>query len=183
MSKNCIAYIGDRNKGKTERLYNKICEGLKNKKKVLVVDSATEHYEKSIVMRLKRERGIDVHTLFLEENERISDKNESWIFNYINDMDAQLFLFDVSYHLERGYNYPEGEERINERRKYKEIAMKISEVLIDRVDLIIWDEIELIQESRNILEQINRANKKLYMTLHYTETVEDMKDYLVIERV
>lgn len=45
--------IGERNSGKTTFLHNIVDSYLKYGKKVLVIDSATEHESKSLIIKLK----------------------------------------------------------------------------------------------------------------------------------
>ena len=51
------------------------------------------------------------------------------------------------------------------------------------VDVIIFDEIELIPESKDILERIKSEDKELYMALHKDDGLAGLQYLFEIERI
>ena len=95
----------------------------------------------------------------------------------------QLYLCDASFYLEKGYDYPTGKKREECRMLYKRFSMQVLAAYLNQVDVIIMDEIELIKESRWILEKALLENKHVFMALHKEDCLEEMKDLIVVERL
>ena len=106
--------IGKRNIGKTTFLIDKIEECINNGKKVALLDSATEHKEKSLIHKfMKSHKNYfllmpkDIKEIVLEndsENYYQACKNSS-IYNKIFENIDKTLCVDLSYFLERGHEY------------------------------------------------------------------------------
>lgn len=184
MSRQGIVYIGERNTGKTTKLYHAYEEALMKKKRILIMDSATDHVEKSIIRKIQQEnQGILIESCSESEVVFPNIKPYSYPYELVKDKDSNLFLCDASYFLEKGYDYPEGPLREEQRTLYKCFSMQVICVLMDRVDTILMDEIELLPEFRKIITMISQQNIQLVMTLHKTAGLAGMDDLIRIERV
>lgn len=173
--------IGERNSGKTTFLHNIVDSYLKYGKKVLVIDSATEHESKSLIIKLKLKYNCNI------SKENVESKvvfPNYYIGQYPEDIflneDNRLFLFDTSYFLERGYEYQDILCRDKLRVLYKKLSMQIISVMKDKVDVIVLDEIEMIPESKGLLSEILGQGKKVYMSLHKDESILGMEEYFDI---
>lgn len=182
---NIIAYIGERNTGKTTRLYERFIYEYELGRTILVIDSATEHIEKSIYMKLCLEYKEKIEICSCEKAGILFPNNsaESFPFESIKNVSQRIYLVDVSLFLERGYDYPAGTRREMERLYYKKLSMQVIEVLLEKVDVILMDEIELIPEGRRVLEKIKKSNKYMYMTLHDPAGMAGLSDLIKVERV
>lgn len=184
MSRQGIAYIGERNTGKTTRLYHIYQNALLEKKRILVIDSAAEHVEKSIIKKIQHEKqGVLIESC--SESEIVFPEVAAYSYPYelVKDKDSNLFLCDASYYLERGYDYPKGILREERRKLYKYFSMQVIHVLMDRVDIILMDEIELLPEFRETITTVNHNNIQLVMTLHETAGLAGLDNLIKVERV
>ena len=185
MSKKGIVYLGDKNTGKTTRLLNEFSKALLKGKTILIIDSATEHKEKSILVKIQTECKSNKVCIDACPEELItfpSITHCSYPISLILNSYVQIYLCDVSYYLEKGYDFPEGDLREKQRLLYKKLSMQIIEVMLDRVDVIIMDEIELIPESRRLIEAINDRGIELFMALHNECGLCDMSALFQIEK-
>lgn len=184
MSRQGIVYIGERDAGKTTKLYHAYEEALKKKKRILILDSATDHEDRSLIRKIQREnQGILIESC--NEFEIVFPKITpcSYPYELVKDKDSSLFLCDAAYFLEKGYDYPEGTLREKQRKLYKYFSMQVICVLMDRVDTILMDEIELLPEFREIITMVSQNNIQLVMTLHKTAGLSGMDDLIRIERI
>ena len=173
--------IGNHNIGKTTLLYKIFLNEYKKFKNILVVDSATEHKEKSLIVKISDYLVDDFIWIDSCEKSKITFPNSSIIdypYSLISTCNSsRIFLADVSKYLEDGYNYPDGYYRQVERTYYKKLSMQIIIVLCDKVDVIIMDEVELIPESKAILEYALAKGVDIYISLHETKSLAGL-DYL-----
>lgn len=184
MSKKSIAYIGNRDTGKTTRLYNIFLDAIRENKKVLVIDSATEHTEKSLYEKLQLDYGKRSFSIRRCKREQIVFPDKSSDYPKINkNVTKNIYLADVSYYLEKGYEYPAGQKRENERLLYKKQSMQIIDALMEQIDVILMDEIELVREGRYIIQKIQSRDIELFMTLHSDSGLCEMEDLFDIVRV
>ena len=184
MKKRCKAYVGARNTGKTTKLYQYYLQMYQNKRNIMVVDSATEHEDKSLIVRLKKERKDAIWIPSCEVKAICYPDISDTMYPKMNiTQETMLYLCDVSFFLEKGYDYPPGATREYYRNLYKRLSMQLVVALLDRVDSILFDEIECIAQSRLVLEHIAEKNKTLLMTLHSLDSIQDMQDIIDVERV
>lgn len=179
-------FLGKRERGKTTRLFDIANRFLALGKKVLVIDSATDHEKKSILCWLKNRYPQESFIIGKCRKEEIIFPDFLSKEAFPSDEYLQavpLYLCDASYYLERGYLFPEGNERENERLWYKKFAMQVAIRLLDKVDVILLDEIELIPESRKVIESILNRHILFYMSLHESDSIKGMEDLLTIETV
>ena len=185
MNKKGIVYLGNRNTGKTTRLWNVYKRALHEEKTILIIDSATEHIDKSIFIKAQQEAITDIVKIY-------SCKEEKIIFPYtigafypsglFNRQLGHVCICDASYYLEKGYDFPAGKLREQQRLLYKKFSMQVIEAFLSETDIIIMDEIELIPESRRTIERIYDNEIELYMSLHEEDGLCGMADLLQIER-
>ena len=186
MHKRGIVFLGDCNVGKSSKLYEIFQKSIKNGKKVLIVDSATEHVEKSLLMRVIKSNIIN-YTLIK------TCKKEMIVFPYatkgeypqeiINKTNSQVYLCDAAYYLERSYDLPVGQRREEERAWYKRFCMQVIEILLHKVDVIILDEIELLPSSNRVLEAVMNRQIELYIALHTEESLRNMESFFDIKKL
>ena len=184
MSHEVVVYIGDRNTGKTTRLLEIFYRARKEKKRILVIDSATEHADKSLLVKLAHEEGaIKIDTCSKEKITFPHYKEHDFPYELIGEEEKALYLCDAAYYLEKGYDYPEGAQRQEQRRYYKCFSMQIIQSLLKKIDVIIMDEIELIPESKEIIQLIGKHHIQLFMTLRHIEGLCGLDEMFDIERI
>lgn len=186
MNKKGLVYIGDRNTGKTTRLWKIYEEAVMKGKTVLVIDSATEHVSKSIVKRILRvdlKKVVCIHTCNVDMIVFPEEKMNCYPKEILENTNSKVYVCDAALYLEKGYDFPAGELREQQRVLYKKFSMQVIRALIDRVDVIIMDEIELIPESRDVFEMAYNRNIEVYMSLHSEEGLTGLNDLFSIERI
>ena len=184
MNSSMVAIIGDRDKGKTTYLWNKYINAIDRGKRILIIDSATEHVDKSLIMKIQKYDSSSVLIAQCEKNEIVFPVIGG--NTYPVEMivaNQRVYLCDVSYYLEKGYDYPEGKQRENCRKIYKYYAMQVVDVLMNHIDVFIFDEVELMPEFRKLICQMKNKKKELYMSLHKDDSLADLKDLFSIERI
>lgn len=179
-------YVGNRDAGKTTFLYNLFEKARSSGLKILVIDSATDHVDKSLICRIK--------ATYPEECYWFSSCDENQItFPYVDSATypvelvkqnpSSIYLADVSYYLEKGYDYPEGERRKYLRLLYKKLSMQIIQALYEHIDIILMDEIELLPESREVFKLCADSNIPIYDTLHEKASTEGLEDMVTIRSI
>lgn len=184
MSKKPIAIIGARDTGKTYRLHQIFIKANQSGKRVLVIDSATDHISKSLLKKL--EKDYEHELIYTNDERKIVfpnvDKN-----SYPNGIQiekiSKVFLCDAGFFLERGYDYPTGIEREKQRKLYKYFSMQVISVLIDNIDVILMDEIELMPEFGSLIKTLILKNKDLVLALHDEKGLAGMEALFSIERI
>lgn len=178
-----VVYLGNRNTGKTTRLLNAFEDALLKKKRILVIDSATDHVEKSIAKKiLGRSLTNVIYISSYPEKEIVFPNVSESDFAKQYSGESQIYICDAAYYLEKGYDFPVGEIRERFRLLYKKFSMQVLKELIDQIDVVIMDEIELIQESRAVIEEAYSKNVEIYMTLHYEEGIAGLEELFYIEK-
>lgn len=184
MNSSFVAVIGDRNKGKTTYLWNKYISAKQVGKRILVIDSATEHVDKSLLVKIKN---TDKDSILIPQcDEKLI------VYPNVNEnsypcgsilLGKRLYLCDSSYYLEKGYDYPEGKKREDCRKLYKYYSMQVAILLMNEIDVFILDEIELMPEFREVICNIQNKKKELYMALHKVDGLAGMGELFKIERI
>ena len=186
MNKKGTVFIGDRNTGKSTRLFNIFEENVIKGKKILLIDSATDHAMKSIINKVSSKYKSDViHIKSCTEDMIIFPEivEDYYPQKLLNSKNRKIFLCDASLHLEKGYEYPAGELRDRQRMLYKKFCMQVIRAAIEIVDVIIIDEIELISESREVIEAAYENNVEIFMALHFEKGLAELKDLFQIKRL
>ena len=184
MSNPLNVIIGDRDTGKSTYLFQEYKKALEKGKKILVIDSATEHVEKSLLIKIQSTTKEYLNISQCEKEDILFPFIKEKMYpSHLAGLDSKVILCDASYYLEKGYDYPAGEQRELCRRIYKRYAMQVVSVFLDVVDVIIFDEIELIPESKDLLERIKAENKELYMALHKEDGLAGLQYLFEIERI
>lgn len=180
MNKSGTAYIGKRNAGKTTRLYEVYRNAINNGKRVLIIDSATDHTEKSLLRKVQKEKKhILIETCTKSEIVFPLTVKNSYPYEVIKEKECDLYLCDASYFLEKGYDYPAGRQREKQRKLYKYFSIQVIQIMLDKVDVILLDEIELLPEFRDIITQVNSRGVQLVMALHEQDGIAGMDDLVV----
>lgn len=185
MNKMGTAFVSEPNKGKTTHLLEIFMRAYNANKNILVIDSATEHKDKSLIEKIITYMNCNYKLITSCEKSQIEfpkSTKRSFPYMAVEDFQTNVFLCDVALYLENGYNFPAGVYRENERLWYKKLSMQIIEVLIQKVDVILMDEIELIPESESVIKKIYKNDVELYMTLHRLEGLCGLDGMFRIER-
>ena len=156
MQKNLLI-VDKQDVGKTTYLYNQVSKLKKQGKKIFILDSATEHADKSLLRKVEKSFSNTVTFYPNNKNDIIGDFCDiddfkikifnSNLFRQIKDNLGNIICFDLSYFLERGYDYEESYEHY--RKLYNLLSQQIVLLLIlmDKYDIIhngsvLMDEIE-----------------------------------------
>lgn len=155
MQKNLLIVDG-REVGKTTYLYNQVLK-LKNQgKQIFILDSATEHADKSLLRKVESnfsnsvtfciDNKDDIIENFCNIDEFIRTSFNSNLFRQITNNLGNIICFDLSYFLERGYDYQEYFQYY--RNLYNLLSQQI--VLL----LILMDKYDIIHNSSVIMDEI-----------------------------
>ena len=156
MQKNLLI-VDKQDVGKTTYLYNQVSKLKKQGKQIFILDSATEHADKSLLRKVEKSFSNTVTFYPNNKNDIIGDFCDiddfkikifnSNLFRQIKDNLGNIICFDLSYFLERGYDYEESYEHY--RKLYNLLSQQIVLLLIlmDKYDIIhngsvLMDEIE-----------------------------------------
>ncbi|MBE6384026.1 MAG: hypothetical protein E7048_00015 [Lentisphaerae bacterium] len=145
-------FVGDRNSGKTTMLSSIVARALANGNTLFVFDSATKHCDKSLLK--KCEKNLPQYRKFSMFH--FSKKELFRLETIVNSCSVDIFLFDVSEHLEKSHTIAELRKRTIERSLYKRKVNEILKVLLRTQPLgkktIVFDEIEITD---GIAKQLN----------------------------
>lgn len=149
--------------GKTTYLMNEIDRMIKDGMNIIILDSATEHEDKSLLKKVVNKYS-NAEEIFITDKNLIDIDNEN-IYEYINHFSkhfpteilknnkGKILCFDLSYFLERGHDIYDETNDINlykyYRRLYNNLAQQITLVtilaarygIIDN-SIVVMDEIE-----------------------------------------
>ena len=165
--------IEGREYGKTTYLFNELMKAKENGLGIYVLDSATEHADKSLIRKVEKtyenvvtidERDKNKIVLNdIEIEEFVDNYKEFFPFREIIDNRKNILCFDLSYFLEKGHevydNTKDKELYCYYRKLYNTLAEQIalSLILSDRFgilnnSLVVTDEIEFPVSKNNISE-------------------------------
>lgn len=171
--------IGERETGKTSYLKKVVSAALANNYKVLVFDSATEHYDKSLIIYYKNNHK-DYFYVSSPERNLITDKISKTSFPYnqlVNHITNNLYLFDVSKYLEEGFLTDNLTEREKIRSVYKKLVVQILYVAFELFKnnncIVIMDEIELTLESFEIVQMYNKEGIFFIDAVHSLNRIDN----------
>lgn len=184
MNSTLTAIIGERDKGKTTYLWNQYVYAKNAGKRILVIDSATEHVEKSLLMKIKSTDSDSVLIPQCDEKKIVFPYVNQYSYPFGKILEGEkLYLCDSSYYLEKGYDYPEGRQREACRKLYKYYSIQVAMLLMNDIDVFLFDEIELLSEFRNVICNIQNKHKDLFIALHKLAGLAGMDELFKIERV
>lgn len=155
--------VNQRETGKTTYLLNEVDKHWKSNYNVIVMDSATEHVDKSLLKKVMRTYK-DAELYEIEDTDKVVLSNNSYNYflenyttffpyNELVNTSGRIKCFDLSYFLEKGHDVFErtGDEKLYKyyRNLYNMLSQQIalSLILCERDNLIsdcvvIMDEIE-----------------------------------------
>jgi len=152
-----ILFVGARNSGKTTIL-RKIVDGVLHAGgRIIVIDSATAHANKSLIVQISKQKKV-----------HIQDGSKS---NQVGDLSENIILVDVSSHLENSYNFPDGGMRTQERELYiRDVQSLLENLISSRFNTsktaIIMDEIEINNDIIMLITRLNTQGVFVYGSLH-----------------
>lgn len=175
----CQAIIGGRDTGKTTFLLRlaerAIAEGIP----VMVIDSATDHTEKSLLYKL---RNVYAHTWFpspsvakIVEMPTSGGLDQVYPFSEMLCLPSgpagKLLLVDVAYYLELGYETESLPLREERRKLYRLFAAQAAWSFGAYIQgkssaLLLLDEIELTDSYWHLLPKLSRAGCGVWAALH-----------------
>lgn len=174
--------------GKTTYLLNQIDKMVASGKNIIILDSATEHEDKSllkkvvkkynnnIVISVEDESLVDINKYNLENY--ISQINQHFPFKEIVENKEKMICFDLSYFLEIGHEIYDKTNNINLYKYYRTLYNNLSQqialvsILIEKYGIIknmivVTDEIEfpivnydmsLLQKNISFLSSVHPEN-------------------------
>lgn len=183
------AIIDGRNTGKTTWLYQLIssCFG---KMPIMVIDSATEHEEKSLLIRLKKQYpscwipspgvgSIIGCSRLLTENVS-SFYPCSLLPERSDELISHLFLVDAAKYLEYGYDTEDLSLRNERRLLYKRFSEQAVLAFLSKLRdskqtaLLVMDEIELEHSFRMLLPMLQSQACNVWVSLHDDSGLRDL---------
>ena len=155
MQKNLLI-VDKRDVGKTTYLYNQVSKLINQDKQIFILDSATEHADKSLLKKVENNFSNTV-TFYIDNKNDIIDyfcniddfKRKSFnsnLFRQIIDNLGNIICFDLSYFLECGYDYKEY------FKYYRNLYNLLSQQIV--LLLILMDKYDIIHNSSVIMDEI-----------------------------
>lgn len=154
--------IDSQNMGKTTYLFNKIDRFLSKKYNIIILDSATEHEDKSLLKKVinKYNNSVCINI----SNPNIVDINKcninDYIYNYknhfpfkeINENKEKIICFDLSYFLEKGHDKYDETGDINLYNYYRKIYNNLAQQIT--LMIIILEKYDIINNSVVVMDEI-----------------------------
>lgn len=179
-----IALVNNRNKGKTSTLKKYLAMYYNAGYSVLVIDSATEHADKSLAKYMETQLD-DVLVIHSPEQVQIRRSNllladsldirEIYPFEILKQNEKSLIAVDVARYLEEGYETEDPTERARLRQYYKEFALQVlyvAEHLFSNARMaVIMDEIELLSEMEWMVRRLNSKGIFIINALHNKDSL------------
>ena len=177
-----IALCGRRNTGKTTWLlkcfqkYEASFDGT-----IVIIDSATEHMEKSLLRKISKLQNDSLlidssdeafHELFSKSDE--TDHMISTLVHLLRISSCKIILIDVSFYLEQSYQYT-GEKRQKIRWKYKKFAESCL-IALDQMKIktfVLMDEIELTEAASCAVQRMAYRHNPILASIHDRSYVQD----------
>lgn len=179
-----ILLEGKRNTGKTTYLLEKTKEKISDDKLIIVMDSATDHQEKSLIRKLEKKYDnclvIDVqdkNKLVLNkigEKEFVKNYKNFFPYSEIINNKEKIICFDLSFFLEKGHSEYANTRDIKKYKYYRALYNELAEqivlmiILINKEineDIVLFtDEIEFSRNKYEILKSKNTF--EIYSAIH-----------------
>ena len=160
--KNNQLIVDKQETGKTTYLYNQIKTLLLAKKELIILDSATEHEEKSLLKKVVKnyENSVvinmqDKSQIVLGQipiNKFLNNFRNYFPYNYLKDNEGKIVCFDLSYFLEKGYDVYDLTDDINQYKYYRTLYNNLAEQII--VSLILMEKYDIIKKKVVVMDEI-----------------------------
>ncbi|MBX3007678.1 MAG: hypothetical protein KF816_06575 [Melioribacteraceae bacterium] len=166
MEKNQLI-VGSKNSGKTTFLLSYVKYQIENNNSVIVLDSATQHKEKSLIMKILHDYKhvevkdfCDVEDLFCMQNKL----DTKIFFDYyslgeIIIPDKKIICFDLSFYLEKGYDVYEKSKREKDFWYYRNIYRKLSWLVVSA--LLYLDSIQILNRTMIVMDEIDLSDEEM----------------------
>jgi hypothetical protein len=164
-------YIGMRDSGKTTSLYWDVDAALIARRPVVVIDSATDHIDRSLMHRLLRAHencceGAEYPRSVVDPMQRLSQM--------MSMADAgKIVIIDVSHYLEEGHQLTDPNEKVMIRRRYQDEAGDVMATVHAamlrgglRNVLVAMDEIEFTECIASYARAIMEHGGEVHAALH-----------------
>lgn len=204
--KNNLIIVGGKEIGKTTFLLSKVDEYINRGKTIVILDSATEHADKSLLRKVQH-KYKNVITFDLRDEEKIVllDKNGDlyiknfknyFPYNELTKNSGKIICFDLSYFLEKGHDIYDETKDEKAYKYYRSLYNHLSQqiifclILCERCGIIknpvvVMDEIELpkvcydmtlFQESIDFIASVHPENA--FGTFYDSFEKADFKPYI-----
>ena len=173
------AIIAPRDAGKSSFLYQKFVRYNEESVPILVVDSATDHPEKSLLRMVQAScPSVYIPSPAQEDIKPVDSINTSDCYYPLPIMEectatdcSTVFLADSAYYLEYGYCTDDQAIREARRKLYREFSMQVAYAFTALSHpggrfLMIFDEIELEDTFGCVVEQARRQSGEIWLSLH-----------------
>lgn len=154
--------VDDRNTGKTTYLFSKVEELIREGATIFILDSATDHEDKSLLKKVYKKYQNSVIIDMKNSQEVVIDKIGFYDFvknfmNYFPFKDVvtnknKIICFDLSYFLEKGHDIYDETNSIEMYNYYRQIYNSLSQQII--VNLILMEKFGIISNSTVVMDEI-----------------------------
>lgn len=170
--------FGRRNIGKTHFLLDCFLKYATNyDRKIFVIDSATDHKEKSLLVKITNVGCDYIRINTPDEAENYEDLKQHW--NKLSaKCDKNIVLIDAAKFLEESYEVEDAAERANLRKKYKLFVEQCIRFICESCNrfVLIMDEIELTNVAAAMLK--NAGDKGFFIdAVHDISYIELVKNF------
>ena len=186
-----VLILGDWNTGKTSLLLS-ICEKMLSNHRIYAIDSATEHVNKSLIIKLRLKHESVVKYIKAPPIDMLYKDNLIPVNAYPSaelDNKKSIYLFDVSTYLEESYHYM-GEMRIKHRELYRAYTFQILFAIINTLPLdtkavVIMDEIEINDTILSIILRLNERGIFVCCCAHDTPALQsnDLHKFFMVKNL
>lgn len=154
--------VGEQETGKTTYLYNTFLEMLNNNEQIIIMDSATDHQEKSLLKKVENNFDNAVVIGCKDENGVILNKigfnnyiNKFYYYFPFNDVynnSGKIICFDLSFFLEKGYEVFEKTNDKEDFYYYRSLYNNLSNQIA--LSLILMNGFKILNETNVIMDEI-----------------------------
>ena len=174
-------YVGVHDSGKTTSLYRHIGVARNARRPVVVIDSATDHKDRSLFYRLLTWHaddcvGIEYPRTAANPTQRLSE-------TVLDAETGKVVMIDVSFYLEEGHRLMDPKEKRVTRRRYQDEAADVLGVVCDRMSigglrnvLVVMDEIELTTGIVSCARTIAKHGGEVHVALHPPLVAYELSD-------
>ena len=182
-------YVGVHDSGKTTSLYQDVLAARIKRRPVVVIDSATEHLDRSLYHRLLRDRADDC--VGLEFPRMVQCPTQRLVEAMSKAGVGKIVMVDVSFYLEEGHRLTDPKEKTTIRRRYQEETGEVLEVVLAMMErgcwrnvLVAMDEIEFTARISSYARAIAEKGGEVHAALHPPLVVNELSsefEYVVLE--
>lgn len=161
MKKNQLI-VDSRETGKTTYLFNEIHRLVKEGNNIIILDSATEHQDKSllkkvinyynnaIIIDVKEEKSVALREVTVQDF--IKNFTNYFPFNEILSNKDKIICFDLSHFLEKGHAILDETKNIEKYNYYRNLYNLISQQIA--LSLILMEKLSIIRNSIVVMDEI-----------------------------